>query len=95
MGDVARRYIKDPLLLKFIHTECYCWSVVPADMTPIINAGMVFSDRHYGGVNYPEGGVGKIAQKLAEGLEKAGSQIQYQARVTKFSLNKGKLLVYN
>jgi prolycopene isomerase len=64
-------------------------------MTPIINAGMVLSDRHYGGVNSPEHGVGKIAQTLAEGLEKAGSQIQYQARVKKFSLNKGKLLVYN
>ncbi len=44
-GDVARRYIKDPQLLKFIDMECYCWSVVPSDMTPMINAGMVFSDR--------------------------------------------------
>ena len=50
--------------------ECYCWSVVPAEKTPMINAGMVFSDRHYGGINYPKGGVGKIAEKLAEGLEK-------------------------
>jgi prolycopene isomerase len=82
-GDVARRYIKDPQLLKFIDMECYCWSVVPSDMTPMINAGMVFSDRHYGGVNYPKGGVGQIAQKLVEGLEKAGGKIQYQARVTK------------
>ncbi|MBW4597238.1 MAG: carotene isomerase [Brasilonema angustatum HA4187-MV1] len=82
-GDIARRYIQDPELLKFIDMECYCWSVVPANMTPMINAGMVFSDRHYGGVNYPKGGVGQIAQKLVEGLVKAGSQIQYQARVTK------------
>ncbi|MBD0302245.1 MAG: carotene isomerase [Tolypothrix sp. T3-bin4] len=82
-GDLARRYIKDPELLKFIDIECYCWSVVPADMTPMINAGMVFSDRHYGGVNYPKGGVGQIAQKLVEGLEKAGGEIHYQARVTK------------
>jgi prolycopene isomerase len=82
-GDVARRYIKDPELLKFIDIECYCWSVVTADMTPMINAGMVFSDRHYGGVNYPKGGVGQIAQKLVEGLEKAGGEIHYQARVTK------------
>ncbi|MBK1989253.1 carotene isomerase [Sphaerospermopsis aphanizomenoides BCCUSP55] len=89
-GDVARRYIKDPLLLKFIDIECYCWSVVPAAMTPMINAGMVFSDRHYGGVNYPKGGVGQIAQKLAEGLEKSGGQIQYQARVTKVLTEQGK-----
>jgi prolycopene isomerase len=81
-GDVARRHISDPELLKFIDMECYCWSVVPADMTPMINAGMVFSDRHYGGINYPKGGVGQIAQKLVEGLEKAGSRIQYRSRVT-------------
>ncbi|MEH1934670.1 MAG: carotenoid isomerase [Nostoc sp.] len=89
-GDVARRYIKDPQLLKFIDMECYCWSVVPSDMTPMINAGMVFSDRHYGGVNYPKGGVGQIAQKLVQGLEKAGGEIQYQARVTKILTEQGK-----
>ncbi|PMB08192.1 carotene isomerase, partial [Fischerella thermalis CCMEE 5328] len=89
-GDVARRYIKDPLLLKFIDMECYCWSVVPADMTPMINAGMVFSDRHYGGVNYPKGGVGQIAQKLVEGLIQAGGNINYQARVTQILTEKGR-----
>ncbi|BAU08279.1 carotenoid isomerase [Fischerella sp. NIES-3754] len=89
-GDVARRYIKDPLLLKFIDMECYCWSVVPADMTPMINAGMVFSDRHYGGVNYPKGGVGQIAQKLVEGLIQAGGNIKYQARVTQILTEKGR-----
>jgi prolycopene isomerase len=90
VGDIARRYIQDPELLKFIDMECYCWSVVTADRTPMINAGMVFSDRHYGGINYPEGGVGKIAQKLVEGLEKAGSEIRYKARVTEILLEKGR-----
>ncbi|MFB2769267.1 carotenoid isomerase [Pelatocladus sp. BLCC-F211] len=90
VGDVARRHIKDPLLLKFIDMECYCWSVVPADMTPMINAGMVFSDRHYGGVNYPKGGVGQIAQKLVEGLIQTGGQIKYQARVTQILTEKGR-----
>jgi prolycopene isomerase len=89
-GDIARRYISDPKLLKFIDMECYCWSVVPADQTPMINAGMVFSDRHYGGINYPKGGVGQIAQKLVEGLEKAGSQIQYKARVTEILTENGR-----
>lgn len=89
-GDIARRYIKDPILLKFIDMECYCWSVVPADRTPMINAGMVFSDRHYGGINYPKGGVGQIAAKLAEGLIKSGSEIQYGARVTGILLEGGK-----
>ncbi|MBF2080593.1 MAG: carotene isomerase [Synechococcales cyanobacterium T60_A2020_003] len=91
-GDVARRYIRDPELLKFIDMECYCWSVVPADMTPMINAGMVFSDRHYGGINYPKGGVGQIAQKLVEGLEKAGSHIQYQSRVTEIVVDNGRAI---
>ncbi len=89
-GDIARRYISDQALLKFIDMECYCWSVVPADMTPMINAGMVFSDRHYGGINYPRGGVGQIAQKLVEGLEKAGGKIQYQARVIKIITENGR-----
>lgn len=89
-GDIARQYISDPQLLKFIDMECYCWSVVPADRTPMINAGMVFSDRHYGGINYPKGGVGQIALKLAEGLEKAGGQIRYKARVTDIILENGK-----
>jgi prolycopene isomerase len=91
-GDIARRYIKDPQLLKFIDMECYFWSVVPAEKTPMINAGMVFSDRHYGGINYPKGGVGQIAQKLVDGLEKAGGQIQYKARVKKIITEKGKAI---
>lgn len=90
VGDIARRYIKDPELLKFIDMECYCWSVVPADQTPMINAGMVFSDRHYGGINYPKGGVGQIARTLVEGLEKAGGSIQYKSRVTEIVMERGK-----
>jgi prolycopene isomerase len=92
VGDIARQYIKDPQLLKFIDMECYCWSVVPADRTPMINAGMVFSDRHYGGINYPKGGVGQIAQKLVEGLQNAGGEIQYKARVTKVLTEKGRAI---
>jgi prolycopene isomerase len=89
-GDIARKHISDRQLLKFIDMECYCWSVVPADKTPMINAGMVFSDRHYGGINYPKGGVGQIAQKLADGLTKAGGEIKYKARVTNILLENGK-----
>ncbi|MFN3925850.1 MAG: carotenoid isomerase [Pseudanabaenaceae cyanobacterium] len=83
VGTIARRYIRDPILLKFIDIECYIWSVVPADRTPMINAGMVFSDRHYGGINYPKGGVGRIAEKLVAGLEKHNGKIRYSARVTR------------
>ncbi|MGA1624877.1 MAG: carotenoid isomerase, partial [Prochlorothrix sp.] len=91
-GDIARRYISDPELLRFIDMECYCWSVVPASSTPMINAGMVFSDRHYGGINYPKGGVGQIALKLVEGLEKAGSEIRYKARVTRILKEGGRVV---
>ena len=90
VGEVARRYIKDPVLLQFIDMECYCWSAVPAQMTPMINAGMVFSDRHYGGVNYPKGGVGQIAQKLVQGLIDAGGQIEYKIKVTQILSDNGK-----
>ncbi|MDJ1181292.1 carotene isomerase [Roseofilum sp. BLCC_M91] len=90
VGDIARRTIRDPQLLKFIDIECYCWSVVPAELTPMINAGMVFSDRHYGGINYPKGGVGQIAQKLVEGLEKKGSKILYKSRVKQILLKNNK-----
>ena len=91
-GDLARKFIQDPILLKFIDIECYCWSVVPADLTPMINAGMVFSDRHYGGINYPKGGVGAIAQKLVEGLEKHQGQIRYKARVTQILTDNGRAI---
>ena len=86
VGAVARRHISDPNLLKFIDMECFCWSVMPADQTPMINAGMVFSDRHAGGINYPKGGVGVIAEQLVRGLERHGGAIRYRARVTKVLL---------
>ena len=82
-GDVAGRYIKDPDLLRFIDIECFCWSVMPANLTPMINAGMVFSDRHHGGINYPKGGVGIIAEKLVKGIENLGGEIRYKSRVKK------------
>jgi prolycopene isomerase len=85
-GDVARKFIKDPELLKFIDIECFCWSVMPALKTPMINAGMVFTDRHAGGINYPKGGVGTIAEKLVSGMEKLGSKIRYKANVTEILL---------
>jgi prolycopene isomerase len=44
---------QDPELLRFVDLECFLWSTVNADLTPLINAGMVFCDRHFGGINYP------------------------------------------
>ncbi len=89
VGSVARAHIQDPNLLRFIDMECFCWSVMPADRTPMINAGMVFSDRHAGGINYPKGGVGVIAGKLVAGLERHGGAIRYRSRVVKVLLEQG------
>ncbi|WP_413744047.1 carotenoid isomerase [Synechococcus sp. MIT S9451] len=90
VGDVARRHIRDRDLLRLIDMECFCWSVMPADRTPMINAGMVFSDRHAGGINYPKGGVGVIAEKLVTGLEAHGGSIRYSTRVTKVIVENGR-----
>ena len=91
-GDVARRFIKDPELLRFIDIECFCWSVMPALKTPMINAGMVFTDRHTGGINYPKGGVGKIAEKLVSGIKRLGSEVRYRANVTEILLKDKKAI---
>lgn len=48
----------------------------------MINAGMVFCDRHYGGINYPVGGVGRIPELLADGLREHGSHLVYKANVS-------------
>ena len=92
VGDIARKHIKDSQLLKFIDMECFCWSVMPADQTPMINAGMVFSDRHAGGINYPKGGVGVIAEKLVSGLEKFGGEIRYKSHVKTILLDNHKAI---
>ena len=91
-GDVAKKCIKNQELLKFIDIECFCWSVMPAVKTPMINAGMVFTDRHVGGINYPKGGVGKIAEKLVSGIEKLGSKVRYRANVTEVLLENEKAI---
>ncbi|XP_027173137.1 prolycopene isomerase, chloroplastic isoform X1 [Coffea eugenioides] len=89
-GDIARKFIKDPQLLSFIDAECFIVSTVNALQTPMINASMVLCDRHFGGINYPVGGVGEIAKSLAKGLVKKGSEILYKANVTNIIVNNGK-----
>lgn len=50
----------------------------------------VLCDRHFGGINYPVGGVGGIAKSLAKGLVDQGSEIRYRANVTSIILEHGK-----
>ncbi|RLM70097.1 carotenoid isomerase 1 [Panicum miliaceum] len=89
-GDIARKFIKDQELLSFIDAECFIVSTVNALQTPMINASMVLCDRHFGGINYPVGGVGGIATSLADGLVEKGSEIRYKANVTNVILENGK-----
>ncbi|CAA0822547.1 Prolycopene isomerase- chloroplastic [Striga hermonthica] len=89
-GNIARKYIKDPELLSYIDAECFIVSTINAMQTPIINASMVLCDRHFGGINYPVGGVGEIAKSLAKGLVKQGSEILYKANATEIILENGK-----
>lgn len=91
-GDIARKYIKDPELLSFIDAECFIVSTVDACHTPMINASMVMCDRHYGGINYPIGGVGGIAQQLADGLVEHGGELLYKANVKQILLKDGKAI---
>ncbi|KAF9592613.1 hypothetical protein IFM89_016261 [Coptis chinensis] len=89
-GNIARKFIKDPEVLSFIDAECFIVSTVNALQTPMINASMVLCDRHFGGINYPVGGVGGIAKSLAKGLIDQGSNILYRANVTNIILEHGK-----
>ncbi|XP_076914722.1 prolycopene isomerase, chloroplastic-like [Bidens hawaiensis] len=89
-GSIARNYIKDPEVLSFIDAECFIVSTVNALQTPMINASMVLCDRHFGGINYPVGGVGGIAKSLTQGLVNQGSEILYKANVTNIIIDNGK-----
>ncbi|KAI3447382.1 hypothetical protein Pfo_004047 [Paulownia fortunei] len=89
-GNIARKHIKDPELLSFIDAECFIVSTVNAMQTPMINASMVLCDRHFGGINYPVGGVGEIAKSLAKGLVNQGSEILYKANATSIIIEDGK-----
>ncbi|KAI3806249.1 hypothetical protein L1987_22148 [Smallanthus sonchifolius] len=89
-GSIARNYLKDPEVLSFIDAECFIVSTVNALQTPMINASMVLCDRHFGGINYPVGGVGEIAKSLTKGLADQGSEILYRANVTSIIIDDGK-----
>ncbi|XP_019186845.1 PREDICTED: prolycopene isomerase, chloroplastic [Ipomoea nil] len=89
-GAIARMFIKDAQLLSFIDAECFIVSTVNALQTPMINASMVLCDRHFGGINYPVGGVGGIAKSLAQGLVNRGSKMLYRANVTNIIVESGK-----
>ena len=53
---------------------------MPALKTPMINAGMVFTDRHVGGINYPKGGVGNHRREISFWYRKIRKQSPLQSQ---------------
>jgi prolycopene isomerase len=90
MGGVARRYINDEELLRFIDLESYSWAVQDAMSTPLVNAGICLADRHHGGINYPVGGSGAIPAALVKGIEKFGGTIRFGTEVEQILIDGGK-----
>lgn len=91
LGDIARRNIKDPRALRFIDIEVYCWAIVGAKETPLVNGALVFGDRHANGVHYPKGGVSVLAEKLADGIALHGGEVRYKSRVVKGIVDRGRV----
>ena len=70
---VACRASKTPGALWPLLVSCQC---------DLYMGVQVFCDRHYGGINYPRGGVGRIGELLVEGLQERGGYIEYKANVS-------------
>ncbi|NTU68797.1 MAG: FAD-dependent oxidoreductase [Chlorobiaceae bacterium] len=90
MGGIARKYIQDEELLRFIDLESYSWAVQDALATPLVNAGICLADRHHGGINYPVGGSGAIPAALVKGIEKFGGTVRYGAAVEQVLIEDGR-----
>ncbi|MFQ3639832.1 MAG: FAD-dependent oxidoreductase, partial [Chloracidobacterium sp.] len=91
LGDLARRHIRDVRLRRFIDIETFCWALTGASATPLVNAALVFGDRHVNGVRYPMGGCSVIAEKLAAGIERHGGRVRYGSRVSAGILDRGRV----
>jgi prolycopene isomerase len=92
MGSVARRFIKDEELLRFIDIECESWALQDASATPFVNAGICLADRHHGGINYPVGSSGAIAKALVEGIRKFGGKVRFATPVEEILVKNGKAI---
>ncbi|WP_058867783.1 NAD(P)/FAD-dependent oxidoreductase [Chloracidobacterium thermophilum] len=91
LGDLAKRHLQDVRLRRFIDIETFCWALTGAGATPLVNAALVFGDRHVNGVRYPLGGCSIIAEKLAAGIERHGGRIRYGSRVTAGLVRQGRV----
>jgi Phytoene dehydrogenase and related proteins len=91
LGDLARRHLRDVRLRRFIDIETFCWALTGANATPLVNAALVFGDRHVNGVRYPLGGCSIIAEKLVAGIERHGGRIRYGSRVAAGLVSQGRV----
>lgn len=92
MGQMARRFIKNDELLRFIDIECESWALQDASATPFVNAGICLADRHHGGIRYPVGSSGAIAKALVEGIQKFGGKVRFGAPVAEILVKNGKAI---
>lgn len=92
MGSVARRYLRNEELLRFIDIECESWALQDASATPFVNAGICLADRHHGGIRYPVGSSGAIAKALVEGIRKFGGEVRFAAPVEEILVKDGKAI---
>ncbi|MGQ9896839.1 MAG: phytoene desaturase family protein [Acidobacteriota bacterium] len=91
LGDLAKRHLRDVRLRRFIDIETFCWALTGASATPLVNAALVFGDRHVNGVRYPLGGCSMIAEKLAAGIGRHGGCIRYGSRVVAGLVSQGRV----
>ncbi|KER09170.1 MAG: amine oxidase [[Candidatus Thermochlorobacteriaceae] bacterium GBChlB] len=89
MGGEARKFIKNEELLRFIDIECESWALQDASATPFVNAGICLADRHHGGINYPIGSSGAIANALVDGIRKFGGKVRFAAPVDEILMKNG------
>ncbi|MCS7013149.1 MAG: FAD-dependent oxidoreductase [Chloroherpetonaceae bacterium] len=92
MGSVARRYLRNEELLRFIDIECESWALQDASATPFVNAGICLADRHHGGIRYPVGSSGAIAKALVEGIRKFGGEVRFATPVEEILLKEGRAI---
>ncbi len=92
MGEVARSFIKNEELLRFIDIECESWALQDANATPFVNAGICLADRHHGGIRYPVGSSGAIAKALVDGIRKFGGTVKFGQTVEEILVRNGRAL---
>lgn len=81
-------------MVGFLFWAFWCLLHVSLSVQFLSVQGQVLCDRHYGGINYPVGGVGGIARSLAGGLVDQGSEILYKANVKSIILDDGKAVSF-